>query len=225
MVLLQSVGHSHAPFAGIMIALANTDRTKSTVFVAYVQVVRLGSAEIGVALMTTWHRVREQFHSNLLGQHVASGDSNVTDSLSKLAGFFDSPDSWLGSGAQSGVARRACPARGKYAGIHRRKPDTGIRRSVSPKPNILVRALRRCPWFGERPLCADSVAKVFSGRRTTFFRTADAFRTWRRGEIFSVDRFSTFATVSAICGHSHIRSYGRLRSAIPATADIDCRND
>ena len=45
--------------------------------------------------MTTWLRVREQFHSNLLGQHVASGDSNVTDFLSKLAGFFDSPDSGL----------------------------------------------------------------------------------------------------------------------------------
>jgi DHA2 family multidrug resistance protein len=95
MVLLQSVGHSLALFAGIMIALANIDLAKSTAFVAYVQVVRLGSAEIGVALMTTWLRVREQFQSNLLGQHVASSDSNVTDFLSKLAGFFDSPDSGL----------------------------------------------------------------------------------------------------------------------------------
>jgi DHA2 family multidrug resistance protein len=50
MVLLQSVGHSLALFAGIMIALANTDLKKYAVFVAYVQVVRLGSAEIGVVL-------------------------------------------------------------------------------------------------------------------------------------------------------------------------------
>jgi len=50
MVLLQSVGHSLALFAGIMIALANTDQKKYAVSVAYVQVVRLGSAEIGVVL-------------------------------------------------------------------------------------------------------------------------------------------------------------------------------
>jgi DHA2 family multidrug resistance protein len=37
--------------------------------------------------MTTWLRVREQFHSNLLGQRVASGESNVTDFLSKLVSF------------------------------------------------------------------------------------------------------------------------------------------
>ena len=45
---------------------------------------RLGGAEIGVALMGTWLRVREQIHSNYLGQHLENGSVDVTRMLKQL---------------------------------------------------------------------------------------------------------------------------------------------
>ena len=74
----------------IIIALSNSDPSRATAFAAYIQVMRLGGAEIGIALMATWLRVREQIHSNLLGQHVASGDVDVTGILARLSGRFAS---------------------------------------------------------------------------------------------------------------------------------------
>jgi DHA2 family multidrug resistance protein len=51
---------------------------------------RLGGAEIGVALMGTWLRVREQIHSNFLGQHLANGSADVVRILQRLSGSFAS---------------------------------------------------------------------------------------------------------------------------------------
>jgi DHA2 family multidrug resistance protein len=51
--------------------------------------VRLGGAEIGVALMGTWLRVREQIHSNYLGQHIENGSVDVTRMIKQLANGFD----------------------------------------------------------------------------------------------------------------------------------------
>ncbi len=70
--LLQSIGQAFTLLPIILIALANSDFTRATAFAAYIQVMRLGGAEIGVALMGTWLRVREQIHSNFIGQHVES---------------------------------------------------------------------------------------------------------------------------------------------------------
>lgn len=90
MVLLQSLGQSFTLLPIIIIALSNSDPSRATAFAAYIQVMRLGGAEIGVALMSTWLRVREQIHSNFLGQHVASGDADVTGILAKLTARFAS---------------------------------------------------------------------------------------------------------------------------------------
>jgi DHA2 family multidrug resistance protein len=86
MLLLQSVGQAFALFPIIVIAIANADLARAAAFAAYIQVFRLVSAEIGLALMSTWLRVREQTHSNTLGQHVAIGDADVTALLAKLSG-------------------------------------------------------------------------------------------------------------------------------------------
>ena len=51
---------------------------------------RLGGAEIGVALMGTWLRVREQIHSNYLGLHIESGSFDVTRLLKQLGDYFAS---------------------------------------------------------------------------------------------------------------------------------------
>jgi len=99
-VILQSIGQAFTLLPIIIIALSNADFSRATAFAAYIQVVRLGGAEIGVALIGTWLRVREQIHSNYLGQHLANGSADVTRILKQLADSFASH----GVGTASGRA-------------------------------------------------------------------------------------------------------------------------
>lgn len=107
MVLLQSVGQSFTLLPIILTALANSDPTRATAFAAYIQIMRLGGAEIGIALMGTWLRVREQVHSNLIGQHVTHAKDQVQDLLTKLSAYFSS----------HGAATAPGRSMGKLAGI------------------------------------------------------------------------------------------------------------
>jgi MFS transporter, DHA2 family, multidrug resistance protein len=84
-VVLQSVGQAFTLLPLILIEVSNSDPTRATAFAAYTQIMRLGGAEIGVAVMGTWLRVREQIHSNYLGQHVENGSVDVTRILQQLA--------------------------------------------------------------------------------------------------------------------------------------------
>jgi len=89
-VLLTSVGQAFTLLPIIILALSNADTSRATAFAAYIQIMRLGGAEIGVALMGTWLRVREQIHSNYLGQHIENGSGNVVLMLKTLSNFFAS---------------------------------------------------------------------------------------------------------------------------------------
>jgi MFS transporter, DHA2 family, multidrug resistance protein len=98
--ILQSIGQAFTLLPAIIILLANADFSRATAFAAYIQVTRLGGAEIGVALMGTWLRVREQIHSNFIGEHVANGSADVVRLLGRLAQGFASH----GAGAASARA-------------------------------------------------------------------------------------------------------------------------
>jgi DHA2 family multidrug resistance protein len=89
-VLLTSLGQAFTLLPIILIALSNSDFSRATAFAAYIQVMRLAGAEVGVALMGTWLRVREQIHSNFIGQHLAEGSANVSAVLQQLTGRFAS---------------------------------------------------------------------------------------------------------------------------------------
>ncbi|MGH6707882.1 MAG: MFS transporter, partial [Bradyrhizobium sp.] len=89
-VMLQSVGQAFTLLPIIILALSNADPARATSFAAYIQIMRLGGAEIGVALMGTWLRVREQIHSNYLGLHVESGSFDVVRLLKRLSDYFAS---------------------------------------------------------------------------------------------------------------------------------------
>jgi DHA2 family multidrug resistance protein len=89
-VILQSIGQAFTLLPAIIVSLSNADFTRATAFAAYIQITRLGGAEIGIALMGTWLRVREQIHSNYIGQHVASGSDNVVRMLKQLSDSFAS---------------------------------------------------------------------------------------------------------------------------------------
>jgi len=98
-VILQSIGQAFTLLPIIIMALSNSDSTRATAFAAYIQIMRLGGAEIGIALMGTWLRVREQIHSNFLGQHLENGSSDVTRILKQLSDYF------AGRGAATASAR------------------------------------------------------------------------------------------------------------------------
>jgi DHA2 family multidrug resistance protein len=89
-VILQSIGQALTLLPIIILALSNVDPTRTTAFAAYIQIMRLGGAEIGVALMGTWLRVREQIHSNYLGLHIQNGTFDVTRLLKQLGDYFAS---------------------------------------------------------------------------------------------------------------------------------------
>jgi MFS transporter, DHA2 family, multidrug resistance protein len=113
-VMLQSIGQAFTLLPIIILALSNSDTSRATAFAAYIQIMRLGGAEIGVALMGTWLRVREQVHSNFLGQHVENGSIDVTHVLKQLA------DGFAGRGAAAASAR----ALGTLSAIVAREANT-----------------------------------------------------------------------------------------------------
>jgi MFS transporter, DHA2 family, multidrug resistance protein len=98
-VTLQSIGQAFTLLPIIILALSNADFSRATAFAAYIQIIRLGGAEIGVALMGTWLRVREQIHSNFIGQHLANGSADVVRVLKQLS------DNFAGHGAAIAPAR------------------------------------------------------------------------------------------------------------------------
>ena len=98
-VILQSIGQAFTLFPLIVILLSNADFSRATAFAAYIQIMRLGGAEIGIALMGTWLRVREQIHSNYIGQHVVNGAADVTLMLKQLS------ENFAGRGAGAAPAR------------------------------------------------------------------------------------------------------------------------
>ena len=97
--ILQSIGQAFTLLPLIIILLGNLDPSRATAFAAYIQITRLGGAEIGVALMGTWLRVREQIHSNYIGQHVVNGGADVIRILRHLSEGF------AGHGAGAAPAR------------------------------------------------------------------------------------------------------------------------
>ena len=103
-------------FTGLLIfAVSNSNPARATAFVAYIQVMRLDVVEFTATTMTTWLRVRQQVHSNLVGLHVSAGDAEMAQTLGRLIGRFAEH----GAAAESALAR----ATGAVASIVRREAN------------------------------------------------------------------------------------------------------
>jgi MFS transporter, DHA2 family, multidrug resistance protein len=102
-MLVQSLGQSLTLFPAMIVALSNSDPARSTAFAAYIQVVRLGSIEVGTSVMGTWLRTREQMFSSDLGRHVAVGDAGVQAFLAKIASDFSSYGAGLAPARAVGI--------------------------------------------------------------------------------------------------------------------------
>jgi MFS transporter, DHA2 family, multidrug resistance protein len=79
--LLQAVGQSFALSGVVFFGILHLRPQDALTFGAALQTARLMGGEIGSAFTTTFVRVRGQIASNLLGQHVQVGDSQVVQRI------------------------------------------------------------------------------------------------------------------------------------------------
>jgi DHA2 family multidrug resistance protein len=77
--LLQSVGQSFALSGVVFFGVLHLKPQDALTFGAAIQTARLLGGEIGSAFVTTLARVRGQVASNLIGQHIQSGASQVME--------------------------------------------------------------------------------------------------------------------------------------------------
>jgi MFS transporter, DHA2 family, multidrug resistance protein len=88
LTLLNTAGQVLTFFAAFVFIVANSDPKRSTSLSAYIQVFRLGSAEVAASFMQTFLRIREQFHSNSLGVHLVGDAAAVRLQVSALSHHF-----------------------------------------------------------------------------------------------------------------------------------------
>jgi MFS transporter, DHA2 family, multidrug resistance protein len=115
MALAQSVGQGLTFTALLVFAMSNSNPARGTAFVAYIQFMRVDMIEITTSGMSTWLRVREQVHSQLIGLHVSVADSEVVQVLACLTGRFAEPS----AAVDTPVAR----ATGTLAALVRREAN------------------------------------------------------------------------------------------------------
>jgi DHA2 family multidrug resistance protein len=75
--LAQAVGQSFALSGTVFFAVLHLRPQDALTFGAALQTARILGGEMGLAFITTFLRVRGQVASNLLGQHIQSGDAQV----------------------------------------------------------------------------------------------------------------------------------------------------
>jgi DHA2 family multidrug resistance protein len=88
MALVQSLGQGLTLTALLLFSLSNSNPARGTAFVAYIQFMRVDVSEFATSAMTTWLRVREQVHSNLIDLHVSVGNGEAVHVLAGLTGRF-----------------------------------------------------------------------------------------------------------------------------------------
>jgi DHA2 family multidrug resistance protein len=76
---MQAAGQSFALSGVVFFGILHLRPQDALTFGAVLQTARLMGGELGTAFVTTWARVRGQVASNLIGQHVQSGDARVIE--------------------------------------------------------------------------------------------------------------------------------------------------
>jgi DHA2 family multidrug resistance protein len=84
--LLQALGQSFALSGTVFFAVLHLRPQDALTFASAIQVSRLMGGEIGTAFVVTFVRKRGQIASNLLGQHLQSGDGQVIQRIQQYAG-------------------------------------------------------------------------------------------------------------------------------------------
>jgi DHA2 family multidrug resistance protein len=86
--IVQAVGLSLALTASIVYMVANLTAAEAAGIAVVIQTARLFGTEVGNAVIQTVVRVREQVHSNLLGQYVVAGTDATGSAITAFASSF-----------------------------------------------------------------------------------------------------------------------------------------
>jgi DHA2 family multidrug resistance protein len=87
--IVQAVGLALAITALVTYTVANITPPQAAAIAATIQTARLFGSELGSAFIQTFVRIREQFHSNLIEQHLSSGTDIVQRFIDILSAVFD----------------------------------------------------------------------------------------------------------------------------------------
>jgi DHA2 family multidrug resistance protein len=101
--ILEAVGLAVALTALITFGVANITPAQAAAIAATIQTARLFGTELGSAAIQTVVRVREQIHSNLLGQHLTAGSDAASAAIATLASPFTARPTGLGDATSQGI--------------------------------------------------------------------------------------------------------------------------
>jgi DHA2 family multidrug resistance protein len=97
--VLQAIGQSFALTALTVLLVRSIVPTEALTIGCLLQLSRLFGGEIGTAFMQTFVRMREQLHSNMIGQHISAGTVPTAD---RLAAYADRLDAHMADAALVG---------------------------------------------------------------------------------------------------------------------------
>jgi DHA2 family multidrug resistance protein len=115
--LLQAIGQSFALSGIIFFGVLHLRPQDALTFGAALQTARLMGGEIGTAFVNTVVRVRAQTASNLIGQHVQSGDGRVLERLQAYAAVAGRADTGLGPSRAAGILGGAIRGASQLQGV------------------------------------------------------------------------------------------------------------
>jgi DHA2 family multidrug resistance protein len=107
--IVEAAGLAVSITALVTYAVANITPPQAAAIAATIQTARLFGSELGSAFIQTFVRVREQFHSNLIEQHLATGSDIVERIISTISGVFS--DHPIGRGDPTAQALATIGAR------------------------------------------------------------------------------------------------------------------
>jgi MFS transporter, DHA2 family, multidrug resistance protein len=102
--IVEAVGLAIAITALITYAIANITPAQAAPIAATIQTARLLGTEVGSAFIQTFERVREQIHSNLIGQHLNAGSDIAYNLVAGFTGLFTARPTGIGEPASQGIA-------------------------------------------------------------------------------------------------------------------------
>ena len=100
---VEAIGLAFAITALITYTIAHLTPPQAAAIATTIQIARLLGAEIGVAVIQTFVRIREQTYSNLIGLHVMSGSGSAEGAAAQLAAPFGARATGIGNPAEQGL--------------------------------------------------------------------------------------------------------------------------
>jgi MFS transporter, DHA2 family, multidrug resistance protein len=101
--IIEAVGLAIGITALVTFAVSNITPAQAPAIAATIQIARLFGIELGTAFIQTFVRVREQVHSNLVGQHLNAGSDIAERIISAYSNLFGDRPGGVGNSTSQGI--------------------------------------------------------------------------------------------------------------------------